>query len=104
MVNFDFLEKGLEVVSPPHFVYYFSKKKEMSHAILCSINWSNFISWIVFTSWGIRQYLYCNCLFTLPACAVINFGINIIFPIKLFFDMTENSKQKFEYRENEKSF
>ena len=28
MVNFDFLEKGLEVVSPPHFVYYFSKKKK----------------------------------------------------------------------------
>ena len=26
MVNFDFLEKGLEVVSPPHFVHYFSKK------------------------------------------------------------------------------
>ena len=26
MLNFDFLEKGLRIVSPPHFVYDFSRK------------------------------------------------------------------------------
>ena len=26
MLNFDFLEKGLGTVSPPHFVYDFSRK------------------------------------------------------------------------------
>ena len=26
MLNFDFLEKGLGIVSPPHFVYDFSRK------------------------------------------------------------------------------
>ena len=26
MLNFDFLEKGLGMVSPPHFVYNFSRK------------------------------------------------------------------------------
>ena len=26
MLNFDFLEKGLGIVSPPHFVYDFPKK------------------------------------------------------------------------------
>ena len=29
-VNFDFLEKGLEIVSPPHPMYDFSRKK-VSH-------------------------------------------------------------------------
>ena len=27
MLNFDILDKGLEIVSPAHFVYDFSKKK-----------------------------------------------------------------------------
>ena len=41
MLNFDFLEKGLEIDSPPHFVYDF--KREMC-LILYSINWPNFIA------------------------------------------------------------
>ena len=32
MLNFDFLEKGLGIVSLPHFVYDF--KKNVSHVIL----------------------------------------------------------------------
>ena len=39
-----------------------------------------------------------------PGCDVINFEINLIFLIKPFFDMTENSRQKFQYLENKKSF
>ena len=30
MLNFDFLEKGLGIVSPSHFAYDFSKKKKFS--------------------------------------------------------------------------
>ena len=33
----------------------------------------------------------------------MNFKINI-FLIKLFFDVTKNSRQKFEYLQNEKNF
>ena len=32
MINFDFLEKGVGIVSPPHFVY--DLKKNVSHGIL----------------------------------------------------------------------
>ena len=35
MLNFNFPEKGLELVSPPNFVHDFSKKKIL---MLCSIN------------------------------------------------------------------
>ena len=49
MLNFDFLEKDLEIVSPPHFVYDFSRKIFLK---LCSINWPGF-----FTSWDIVQYM-----------------------------------------------
>ena len=41
MLNNDFLEKNLIIVSPPHFVFDFSRK--MCH-ILYSIDWPNFIA------------------------------------------------------------
>ena len=43
MLNFDFLEKGLGIVSAAHFVYCFSTKM----FLLYSINWSNFIAWLL---------------------------------------------------------
>ena len=39
-----------------------------------------------------------------PGCNVINFEINLIFLIKLFFYMNKKSRQKRKYLENEKSF
>ena len=39
-----------------------------------------------------------------PGCDAINFEITLIFLIKPFFCMTKNSRQKFKYLENEKSF
>ena len=36
-----------------------------------------------------------------PGCDVINFEINLIFLIKLFFFMTKRSRQKLKYLENE---
>ena len=43
MLNFDFLEKGLGIVSPAHFVYNFSRKMFL---MSCSINWPNLIIWL----------------------------------------------------------
>ena len=43
MLNFDFLDKGLGIVSPAHFVYDFSTKMFL---MLYSINWPNFIAWL----------------------------------------------------------
>ena len=45
MLKFDFLEKFLGLVSPPYFVYVFSRKFII---MLYSINWSNFIVWLCF--------------------------------------------------------
>ena len=42
MLNFNFLDKGLGVVSLSHFVYDFSIKMFL---MLYSINWPNFIVW-----------------------------------------------------------
>ena len=42
-LNFDFLEKGLGIVSLSHFVYDFSRKMFL---MLYSINWPNFIAWL----------------------------------------------------------
>ena len=36
MLNFEFLEKGLGIVAPPHFVYDFSTKIFLSCYILLS--------------------------------------------------------------------
>ena len=41
MFNFDIVEKGLGIVSPPHFVYDFSRKILL---MLYSINLPNFIT------------------------------------------------------------
>ena len=43
MLNIDFLEKGLGIVSPPHFVYDFLRKVFL---MLYSITWPNFIMWL----------------------------------------------------------
>ena len=43
MLNFDFFDKRLEIVSPPNFEYDFSTK--LFH-ILYSISWPNFIVWL----------------------------------------------------------
>ena len=34
MLNFDFLKRGLGIVSPPHFVYNFSRKNFSSYVLL----------------------------------------------------------------------
>ena len=100
MLNLDFLEMVLEVVSPRHFVYDFSRKMFL---MLYSINCPNFLVLIhTFTSWDIRQFVYYNCFF--PVCDFKNFEINVIFLIKPLFYMSKKSREKFKYLDNKKSF
>ena len=61
MLNFSFSEKGLGLVSPPHFVYDFSRKMFL---MLHSINIPNLIVKIFNTSQNIGQYVYYYCLLT----------------------------------------
>ena len=98
MLNFDFLEKGLGKVSPPYFVHIFQYFK-----ILCIFLWILTDQISMSDCLSFLQYLYCNCLFP-RFTSFGNFGINLLFLIRLFFYMTEKPKQKFEYLKNEKSF
>ena len=59
MPNVNFSEKGLGLVSPPHFVYDLSRKMFL---ILQSINGPKFHCLIAFTSRDIGQNVYYNCL------------------------------------------
>ena len=43
MLSFDFLDKGLGIVSPAHFVDDFLTKMFL---MLYSFNWPNFIAWL----------------------------------------------------------
>ena len=57
MLNLNFPEKGLGLISPPYFVYNFSRK-------MCSMLYSQFHCMIVFTSRDIGPYVYYNCVLT----------------------------------------
>ena len=58
MLNFDFLKKGLGIVSPPGFVYdYEEKSPRIIFYQLAKFYWV-----IAFTSWDSGQYVYWNCL------------------------------------------
>ena len=76
MLNFDFLEKGLGIVSLPHFVYDFSRKVFL---ILYSINWPNFIAWLPL----LLEILVNMCIAIVckPGCDVIDFEIDLIFRV-----------------------
>ena len=97
MLNFDFLEKGLGINSPPHLVFDFSRK--MFHIIFCWL--TKFQCLIAFTFWDTGQYECSNCLF--PSWWHHKFWISI-FLIKVFYYLTKNSRQKFKYLENQESF
>ena len=95
MLNFNFLEKGLGIVSPPNFVHDFSRKMFL---MLYFINWLNLI---------VRSPLLeildnmCSTIVCFPSCDIINFEINLIFLIKPFLCMAKKSRQKFKCLENE---
>ena len=80
MLNFDFLDMGLGIVSPAHFVYNFLTKMFL---MLYSINWSNFIVWLPLLLEKLGNT--CIKIFCSPGCDVMDFEINFIFLIEPFF-------------------
>ena len=56
MLNFDFLEKSLGIVSPPHFAYNFSRKM-LYYILTDQISLSDSRNFL-----DIGQYVYCNYL------------------------------------------
>ena len=80
MLNFDLSEKGQGIVSPTHFTYDFLRKMFLT---LYSINWRYFIvrlSLLLEVLHNICIAIVCSEVFD-----VINFELNLILPIKLFF-------------------
>ena len=99
MFNFNFSDKDLVLVSPPHFVYDFSRKMSL---VLHSFNWPKLIFWLPL----LLEILY-NMRITIvcwPGCDVIKFEINRIFLIRPLWYMTKKSRQKLKFLENERSF
>ena len=99
MVKFEFWEKGLGIVSPPHFMEEFFKKKMIP--MLYFINWPNFIVWFLLRFEILGNI--CIAIVCLPCCDIINFEINLVFLIKPFFCMTKKSSQKVKYHESKKN-
>ena len=98
MLNFDFLGKGLGIVSPAHFVYNFSKKMFL---MLYSINWPNVIPWsaLLLKILG-NMFIAIVCY---PGCDVMDLKINLIFLIEPFVLHDNNAWQKLKYLDNKKS-
>ena len=80
MLNFDFLEKGLGIVYPHHFVYDFLRKIFL---MLYSINWPNFIVWLPLLLETFDNM--CFAIICFPSSDVISYETNLIFLIKPFF-------------------
>ena len=88
MLNFDFLEKGMGIVSPPNFVYDFPKEIFL---MLYFINWPIFIVWLPLHIEILGNM--CIAIVCFPGCDIMNFEINLIFLMKPFFYMTEKWRQ-----------
>ena len=72
--QFWFLEKGLGIVSPPHFMYDVSRKMFL---VLYFINWPNFSAWL-----PLLLEILCNMCIAIvcfPGCDVLNFQIRLQF-------------------------
>ena len=105
MLNFDFSEKGLGIVSPPYFVYDFLRNM----FLMLYSNWRNFIVWMPL----ILDILgnMCFPIVCFPGCGVYILILalsfkpsNLILFIKPFFYMTKKSRPKLKYLDMKKSF
>ena len=99
MLNFDFLDKGLGIVSPAYFVYDFSTKMFL---MLYSINWPNFIAWLPLLLEILGNM--CIAIVCWPGCESWILKLTLSFWSSRFFYMTKKSWQKLKYLENEKGF
>ena len=99
MLNIEFLEKSLVIVSPPHITYDFSRKILL---ILYFTSRQNLIVWLsLFLEVFGNMCIAIGCFW---GCGVINFKVNLIVLIKPFFYITKKSRKKLRYLENGKSF
>ena len=89
------LEKGLELVSPPHFVHDFSR---IIFLMLYSVNRPNFNPWLPL----FLEILVSRCIVIIPVPVddFINFEIKQSFLIKPFSYMIKQLGQKFECLKN----
>ena len=93
---FNFLEKGLAIVFPPHFVHDFSRKILI---ILYSTTWPHSIVWLS----SLLEILGNMCIVIIicfPVYDAIQLEINLNFLIKQFFQITKKLGQKFKYLKN----
>ena len=74
MVNFDFLDKDLRIVSPADFVYDFSTKMFL---MIYSINRPNLIAWLPLPLEILGNM--CVRIVCEPVCEVMDFEINLLF-------------------------
>ena len=90
MPNFDFLEKKFGNSFSTIFCVWFFKKS----VLLCYILLTDDIS--LSDCLCLLRYFFNMCIVIacFPGCDVISFEINLIFLIKLFFNMTKKSRQK----------
>ena len=72
MLNFDFLDNGLGIVSPAHFVYDCSKKMFL---MLYFINLPNFIAWLPLLLEILGNM--CIAIVSYPGCDVMDVEINL---------------------------
>ena len=94
MLNFDFFLKKISFSAT--FCVWFKKML----LILYSNNWPNFIIWLSLLLAILGNMCIANACF--PGRDVIIFEINLILLIKLFYYMTEKSRQKFKYLQKER--
>ena len=98
-LNFDFLEKGLGIVFPVHFMYDFSRKMLL---MLYYVNWTNFITWLLLLLEILGNK--CIAIVCFPGCDVINFQTNLIFLIGPFFYMIKKSDKNWNILGTKRAF
>ena len=96
MLNFDFLQKGLGLPSPPHFVYHFSR---IIFLLLYSLNWPNSIVWLPLLLEMLGDM--CIVIICCPVCDVINFEINHNFLTVFVRNQTFKTKMKISQEQKE---
>ena len=99
--QFWFFRKGSEKSFFTTFYAWFFENN-VSHLMLYSIKWPNFIAWLPFLLEILSNM--CIAIACSPGFDVINFENNLIFLTKPLLHMTRKSWQKEKYLENQKSF
>ena len=92
------IKRGLKLVSLPHFLHNFLRKLFL---LIYSIDWPNFIVWLPLLCEILGNT--CLAIASKPGCDVMNFEVNLIFLIKLFFlhDQKVVTKSKISWERKE---